>query len=139
MNAVGRTIHGVLGLWHGLAAIQNVFDLLATTGVAPELRPLASKNFALIEKLAEPLHLPQRTITVLLAGASAIEAAAAAAYARGALGGERSELGFGLSLALFGAFFLIDDVFDDYDLGTKHRAIFTLVATGYATSGAARE
>ncbi len=131
------TILAVLGLWHGLAAIQNVFDLLAGTGVAPGLRPLASKNLALVGKLAAPLHPPKEALVALVAAASALEAAACASFSRGALEGGDGDLGFTCSLALFGAFFLIDDAFDDYDLGAKHRAIFTLVAAGYAAVKAA--
>jgi hypothetical protein len=137
MTPAGRSVLGVLGLWHGLAAVQNVFDILASTGVAPGLRPLASKNLELVGKLVEPLNPPKGALVALLAGASAVEAVAFASFARGALDGDRSELGFSLSLALFGSFFLIDDAFDNYDLGAKHRAIFTLVAAGYAACKAA--
>ena len=136
MNPIGRTVLGVFGLWHGLAAIQNIFDILASTGIEPRLRPLASKNLALIGKLAEPLRPPKSSIVVLLAGASVVEAATSASFLYGAIEGDRSEFGFSLSLGLFGAFFLIDDAFDDYDLGAKHRAIFTLVAAGYAATRA---
>ncbi len=138
MKPAGRTVLGVLGLWHGLAAIQNAFDILAGTGVAPGLRPLASKNLELVAKLMGRLHPPKEALVVLLAGTSALEAAACVSFGRGALEGGEAELGFGLSLALFGAFFLIDDAFDDYELGAKHRAIFTLVAAGYAAVKAAQ-
>jgi hypothetical protein len=137
MNSVGRSVLAVLSLWHGLAAIQNVFDILASNGIAPSLRPLASKNFELVAKLAQSLHPPRSTLVALLTCASAIEAVASVSFARGALEGEQSELGFALSLALFGSFFLIDDAFDNYELGAKHRAIFTLIAAGYAASKAA--
>ncbi len=138
MKAVAKTIHGTLGFWHALAALQNVADILATSGVAPALRPLASKNVALVGELVKPLHLTQRTIITLVSGVSIVEAVAAAAYLRAALRERRSELGFGLSLALFGAFFLIDDAFDNYDLGAKHRATFALLAASYAACGVTR-
>jgi hypothetical protein len=134
MNPVGRTLLGVLGLWHGLAAIQNVFEILASSGVAPGLRSIASKNYELIAKVMQPLHPPKALLLAMLAGASGIEAIAAVSFSRGALDGEPSELGFVLSLVLFGSFFLIDDAFDDYDLGARHRAIFTLVASAYAAA-----
>lgn len=108
--------------------------MLASTGVAPGLRPIAAKNFRMIAKLAAPLHPPKWLPAALLSGAAAIEALAAVSYLRGALSDGRSDAGFALSLWLFGAFFLIDDAFDDYDLGAKHRAIFTLVAATYAAS-----
>ncbi len=138
MNLVRRTILAVLGLWHGLAAIQNFFDVLASTGIAAGLRPLASKNFELIAKAAKGLHPPTAAIAVLLTGAAGIEAGACGSFVRGAIADEDGELGFALSLALFGSFFLIDDALDDYDLGSKHRAIFTLVAAGYAAAKAAK-
>ena len=138
MNVVGRTVLAVLGLWHGLAAIQNFFDVLASTGIDAGLRPLASKNFDVIAKMAEPLHLRKGSIAALLTGAATIETAASVSFARGAIAGEESNVGFALSLALFGSFFLIDDALDDYELGAKHRAIFTLVAAGYAAAKAAK-
>jgi len=134
MNSVGRAIHAVLGLWHGLAAVQNVFDVLASTGVAPDLRPVASKNFELIGKLLEPLHPSTGVVSALLAVVAAIEAAASVSFFRGAVAGETSDDGFAVSLVLFGAFFLIDDAFDGYQIGSDHRAIFTLLAAAYAAS-----
>jgi hypothetical protein len=138
MNAVGKTLHGVLGFWHGLAAVQNVFDILASTGVAPALRPLASKNTALMRKLLERIHPSQSTLAGLLAVVSVTEAVASVAFLRGAIDDEPSDFGFALSLALFGSFFLLDDAFDGYDLGADHRAIFTLLAAAYAASKIAR-
>jgi hypothetical protein len=138
MNSVGRTIHAVLGLWHGLAAIQNIFDTLASIEVAPGLRPIASKNFQLIGKLLERLHPAKESVATLLTAVAAVEAIASVSFLRGAVDGEASEDGFAVSLALFGAFFLIDDAFDGYKIGSDHRAIFTLVAVGYAASRTAR-
>ena len=138
MNSVGKTLHAALGLWHGLAAIQNVFDILASTGVAPALRPLASKNTELIGKVISRLHPSTDAIAGLLGVVAAIEGVAAVAFLRGALDGETSEDGFALSLALFGGFFLVDDAFDSYDLGADHRAIFTLIAVAYAASKVGR-
>jgi hypothetical protein len=138
MIAVPKVIHGTLGFWHALAALQNAADVLATSGVAPALRPIASKNVALIGELVQPLHLTQRTIGTLVIGVSLVEAVSAAAFLRATLGEGRAEFGFGLSLALFGAFFLIDDAFDSYDLGAKHRAIFALLAASYAACGVTR-
>jgi hypothetical protein len=144
MNSVGRTIVGVLGLWHGLASVQNVFDVLASTNVAPGLRPLASNNLELVAKLVAPLRVTKPALVILVSGASAIEAAASiafarGAFARGAFARERADAGFALSLTLFGTFFLIDDAFDDYELGAKHRAIFALLAAAYVATWAAAE
>jgi hypothetical protein len=134
MNSVGRTIHAVLGLWHGLASLQNVFDILASTEVAPSLRPVASKNFQLIRKLLERVRPSKENVAVLLSVVAAIEAVASVAFVRGAIDREESNDAFAVSLVLFGAFFLIDDAFDGYEIGSDHRAIFTLVAASYAAS-----
>jgi hypothetical protein len=40
--------------------------------------------------------------------------------------------------ALFGAFFLIADAFDNDDLGAKHRATFALLVASYAACGVTR-
>ena len=138
MNSVGKTIHAVLGLWHGLASIQNAFDVLASVEVAPGLRSVASKNFQLIEKLLERLHPSKEVVAALLAVVAAIAAVASVAFLRGAVDGEESNDAFAVSLVLFGAFFLIDDAFDGYQMGSDHRAIFTLVAASYAASKTAR-
>ncbi len=131
MKPAGHAILAALGVWHGLAGIQNVCDVLASLGVAPELRPYASKNVALARKLTERLHPSLATVGTLIGGAAAIEMFAAISYVRGALLGESPELGFAASLALFAGFFVIDDAFDDYDLGAKHRNIFTLIVASY--------
>jgi len=132
MKPVARTLLGVLGLWHALAAVQNVFAILVSLNAAPGLRPFASKNAEAIGKLLERLHPSKARVATLLAGVSAMEAAAAVGFLRGAIDGESSELGFVLSLTLFGAFFIVDDAFDGYDMGADHRAIFTLLAASYA-------
>ena len=134
MTAVGKTIHGTLGFWHGLAALQNAADVLATSGIAPKLRPLASKNVALVGELAKPLHPTQRTIATLVIGATIVEAVAAVAYLRAALGNGRSELGFGLPRTL--RRFLSDRRrVHNYELAAKHRATFALLAASYAACG----
>jgi hypothetical protein len=123
---------GILGAWHGLASVQNAFDVLASTGVAPGLRPYASKNFKLIAEAAKSVHPSRQTIALLLTGAAAAEALAGTALTAAALRGKSGEFGFAVSMMLFGAFFLIDDALDDYDLGADHRAIFTMLAASYA-------
>jgi hypothetical protein len=130
---------GVLGAWHGLAATQNAFDVLATTGIAPGLRPLAAKNFELIAKAAMRLRPSQKVIAVLLSGVVVVESGASLFFLRSAFAGKNIEAPFALSLGLFGAFFLIDDALDDYDLGEDHRAIFTMLAASYAAIRAAGE
>jgi hypothetical protein len=137
MNSVGRTVVGVLGLWHGLAALQNAFDILAEAAGVRFLRPMASKNLAYIVEVLEPLHAPKGVPAMLLGGASLIEAAAAVSFLGAVVEDKDADAGFALSLALFGAFFLIDDALDDYDLGAKHRGIFTFVAAAYAATKAA--
>jgi hypothetical protein len=135
MKFVGRTVHGVLALWHALAASQNAFEILVATEAAPGLKPFASKNLPLVEKVIGPLRLPRGSACALLAGASGLELVAALGFIRGALAGKRSEPAFAASLLLFGSFFLTDDALDDYDLGAKHRAIFTLIVAAYSASG----
>jgi hypothetical protein len=99
---------------------------------------VASKNFALIGKLLGPVRPSKESVATLLVAVASIEAVASAAFLRGAVDGKDSDDGFAVSLALFGAFFLIDDAFDGYQMGSDHRAIFTLVAAGYAASRTAR-
>jgi hypothetical protein len=135
MKSVGRTVHGVLALWHAIAATQNVFEILVATKAAPALAPFASKNLQLVDKVVGPLHPPEGTGCALLAGASTLEFVASLGFIRGALAGRRNDPAFAASLLLFGSFFLIDDALDDYDLGAKHRAIFTLILAAYSACG----
>jgi hypothetical protein len=137
MKSVGRAVHGVLALWHAIAATQNAFEILVAARAAPALAPFASKNLQLVQKVIGPLHLPEGAGCLLLAGASALEFAASLGFMRGALAGRRDDPAFAASLLLFGSFFLIDDALDDYDLGAKHRAIFTLILAAYSACGRA--
>jgi hypothetical protein len=126
-SAVSRIVLSVLGAWLGLAAAQNLADVLVEADLAPPLRPVASKNFQLMADLTSRAHLPREVLLGLLCGVAAVEASAASAFARAAAGRPAAaEAGFALSLALFGAFFLIDDAFDAYELGAKHRDAFVL-------------
>jgi hypothetical protein len=137
MRPVGKTVLGMLAAWHGLVAAQNTFDLLATMGAAPYLRPLAGKNFALLRKVLARFAPSDAAIGSLLCNVILIEASAATMFAVAALDGEADTPGFVLSFALFGAFFLIDDALDDYDMGARHRATFTMLAAGYVAAKAA--
>jgi hypothetical protein len=131
VRRAARAIQATLAAWHALAATQNAFEILASAGIAPGLRPLASKNLELIERYADRVRLPKRVSATLLACASVLEVAAAAGFCRGAVRGRRSEFGFTAALALFGAFFLIDDAFDDYDEGARHRSVFAMLIVCY--------
>ncbi|HTW84269.1 MAG TPA: hypothetical protein VMD91_09400 [Candidatus Sulfotelmatobacter sp.] len=127
MRSVSRMVLTILATWQGLAAIQNLADVLVEADLAPQLRPVASKNYPMIADLLAPLHPPRELVLGLLTGCAAVETLAAVALARGASGDrERAENGFALSLGLFGAFFLIDDAFDAYEMGAKHRDAFVL-------------
>ena len=119
MTAVGKTIHGTLGFWHGLAALQNAADVLATSGIAPKLRPLASKNVALVGELAKPLHPTQRIS----------QRRDRRNYRRGS-GGRRiparcarkrpKRTRFWPLPRTLRRFLSIDDAFDNYELAAKH-------------------
>ncbi|MGD1067303.1 MAG: hypothetical protein ABR975_10850 [Vulcanimicrobiaceae bacterium] len=127
MRSVSRVVLTILAAWQGLAAAQNLADVLVEADLVPTLRPVASKNYGMIADLLAPLHPPRELVLSLLAGCATIEALAAGAFAR-ALAGEpeAAETGFALSLTLFGAFFLIDDALDAYEMGAKHRDAFLL-------------
>jgi hypothetical protein len=137
MRPVGKTVLGMLGAWHALVAVQNTFDLLASLGIAPSLRPLAGKNFALLRKVLARFAPTDATIGTLLFNVVLMEGAAAIMFAVAAADGDADTPGFVLSFGLFGAFFLIDDALDNYEMGARHRATFTMLAAGYVAAKAA--
>jgi len=130
MLSVRRVVLTVLSAWHGLAAVKNLCDLAAAFEVVPAAKRIGSGNFAAIEKLLGPLHPPKGLLGALLLGAAAIEGAVAVGFARG-----RAEPAFALSLALFGAFAVIDELMADYQLDETHREILVFVLLAYLVAG----
>jgi hypothetical protein len=132
MLSVRRSLLTVLSAWHGLAAFKNLCDLCAEFGLVPAARRWGSKNFAAMEKLLAPLHLPRPLLGVMLAGVTGIEATIAVAFAR-----ERDELAFALAVMLFGSFAVVDEAMVDYELDETHRDILVFVLISYLAAGRA--
>ncbi len=126
MPSVRRAVLAVLSAWHGLAAVKNACDLCAEFDLVPGAAAFGSKNFAAIERLLAPLHLPREAIGVMLAGVMAMEGTVALAFARG-----DDELAFTLAIALFGSFALVDEAMVDYQLDETHRGILMLLLVAH--------
>jgi hypothetical protein len=126
MQLVRRSLFAVLSAWHGLAAAKNLCDLASRFGGAPHLARWGSGNLAGMEKLLASTQPPRPLLGVLLAGVVGVETAIATAFARG-----NQELAYGLGIALFGSFALLDEAFRDYELDETHRDILVLLLTSY--------
>jgi len=107
MRSISRVVLTVLAAWQGLAAAQNLADVLVEADLVPALRPVASTNYGMIADLLAPLHPPREMVLSLLAGCAAMEALAAGAFAR-ALAGEP------------------EAAETAYEMGAKHRDAFLL-------------
>ncbi len=126
MQLVRRSLLAVLSAWHGLAAAKNLCDLGANFGGDPGLARWGSGNLAGMQKLLASVQPPRALLGVLLAGVVGIETTIAVAFARG-----DEELGYGLGVALFGSFALVDEAFRDYELDETHRDILVLLLVSY--------
>ncbi len=126
MPFVRRSLLAVLSAWHGLAALKNLCDLGSRFGGAPTLARWGSGNLAGMEKLLAPAKPPRALLGLLLAGVVGVETTVAVAFARG-----NQELAYGLAIALFGSFALVDEAFRDYELDETHRDILVLLLASY--------
>lgn len=122
-------------LWTTIVLATNVTDVLKVGGVLPAWWAFASGNYALVAKVAAIYRLPSAAVAFLFAGLVAWQALAmallwraAAALAPGGRGREAVDRAFTVSLALWAAFIIADEVFIAYhtvDLGGVHMGIVT--------------
>ena len=126
MELVRKPLLAVLSAWHGLAAVKNLCDLGAGFGFAPGLERWGSGNLAAMERLLAPARPPRALLGALLGVVVGTETAIAVAFAC-----DREELAYGLGIALFGTFALVDEAFRDYDLDATHREILVLLLVSY--------
>jgi hypothetical protein len=130
-------VAATLGIWQGVAALENVAEILrASSEGGAAVEAVASNNLTLVKRLLARLRLGNDALGRLLGGIAPCECASAIALMRAALGrGESArrsvDLGFGISLGLFGAFFIGDDALHDYDLGAAHRNVFATLCVAF--------
>lgn len=116
-------------LWLTLVFLGNLCDFLKHLGVLSEHWKFASGNYDLMHKTTDVYHLPEISVRILFVGILLWEALAMAQMAaalvtfNGALTGE-IYTAFGISLGLWAAFLIADEVFVAYPMETTHIQIF---------------
>lgn len=115
-----------------LVVATNTCDALKALGILPDSWTFASGNFAFLRSVTAKHGTPDALNILLFAGVIAWEALAAVLHWRAALrfrAGDASRIvpAFTVSMALWGAFILADEVFISYDVEATH---FRLLIAG---------
>lgn len=117
-------------LWLTLVFLTNLFDGLKAAGVLPGSWRFASGNYQAMGKVTGKYGTPGWLLGLLFAGVIVWELLAAALLWRAALtfggagGSGMMYMAFTVSLALWAAFILADEVFSAYEMSQTHWAIF---------------
>ena len=116
-------------VWFTFVVTTNTLDLLRTLGALPETSRFASGNFALIETTT---HLSRGPSLLLFVGVILWEGTAALLFWRCATRTkdpiahlQRENLAFCVSLGLWAAFTLTDEILLQYSLAEVHLRIFS--------------
>lgn len=123
-------------LWLTVVLITNVLDLLKSFGVLPADWSFASGNYDLVAQTVARYNLGGALVILLFVGVIIWEALAALLLWRGYAaydttpdtihGGLQAVYSaFAVSLALWAAFIVTDEIFIIYDLEGTHMGIFT--------------
>ncbi len=116
-------------LWLAIVFLANLCDLLKQRGVLGQGWKFASGNYEQMRRTTERYHLPDAAVTLLFVGVLLWEALAALLMAGALLsfvGGVNDTVyaAFGVSLALWAAFMIADELCMAYETQTTHVAIF---------------
>jgi hypothetical protein len=116
--------------WLTVVFLTNLFDLLRQLAILPEGWAFASGNFGFIQATTVIYALPDAVNLLLFAGVIVWEGVAAllfwrafAGYAAGRLAAVNTA--FAVSLALWAAFMLADELLMAYDVEATHMRILT--------------
>ena len=113
--------------WFTVVVLTNVFDVLRASGVVPAGWTFASGNWQLMVKVTGVHGTPAAVVAVLFLGVIAWEALAGFLFWRAwAAGGRGGVAAFTVSLALWAAFTLADEIFVAYTLGPVHLRLLGL-------------
>jgi hypothetical protein len=132
MRVLARGMLFFWAAWFGIVTLTNVLDALVSLGVlAPSVR-FVSGNWSWINRVMDPLAVPRWLQAFLFLGAISWEALGACLYwralarYRGRPLRQEREVFWAcvVSLALWGAFQVLDEVFLAYQTENVHRSIF---------------
>jgi len=116
-------------LWLALVFLANLCDFLKHLGILGEGWTFASGNFALMKKTTDVYHLPVTVVRILFVGIVLWEALATLLMAAALItfNGDLTNAvysAFGVSLALWAAFLIADEIFIAYEMESVHLPIF---------------
>lgn len=116
-------------LWLTLVVVTNIFDGLKAAGALPGSWRFASGNYDAMREVTARYDTPGWIVGLLFAGAVLWEIAAMvlmwrALLAWGAVDPAPVYLAFAVSLGLWAAFILADEVFSAYEMSRSHWLIF---------------
>lgn len=122
-------------LWFSLVTLLNVCDALRTLRVLPTSWAFASGNFAFMQATTKVYRTPDWLTGALFAGVIVWEVLATWLLWRAWVSGDLAHIdtAFVVSLALWGAFILADELFlaffvegeGSYSVAATHRSLFT--------------
>jgi hypothetical protein len=118
--------------WSSVVCATNVVDGLKALQLLPDLWSFASGNYQLMVKVTGIHHLPAWAVAVLFGGVVAWEELAVLLFrrefgrfrARDHGGSTIYSPAFAVSLALWAAFMVVDEVLIIYDIEGTHRSLF---------------
>ena len=116
-------------IWLTIVCLANLCDLLKRWRVLGDHWKFASGNYDLMQKSTRVYHLPDAAVLLLFIGVVIWEALAGFLTWNALLSfnGSVSDAvyaAFGVSLALWAAFLIADEIFMAYEMETTHIAIF---------------
>jgi hypothetical protein len=113
--------------WFTIVVLTNAFDILKASRVVPAGWTFASGNWELMVKVTGVHGTPVAVVAMLFLGVIVWEALAGFLFWRAwAAGGRGGVAAFTVSLALWAAFTLADEIFIAYTLGPVHLRLFGL-------------
>ena len=113
--------------WFTIVVLADVFDVFKAGGIVPARWTFASGNWDLMIKVTGVHGTPVAVVALLFLGAVAWEALATLLFWRAwAAGGRGGVAAFTVSLALWAAFTLADELFIAHTLGPVHLRLFGL-------------
>lgn len=119
-------------LWLTLVFFTNLFDGLKQAGVLPESWRFASGNYKAMRDVTDGYRVPDKVVGLLFAGVVLWEMLAMGLMWRAVLmfgpagSFAATYAAFAVSLALWAAFILADEVFDAYDMSHVHMVLFAV-------------
>ncbi len=116
------------GIWLSIVFITNSFEGLKALGILPESWKFASKNYAMIQQATAKYAVPGWLNTVLFVGVIIWQALAALLFWQAAIflpvgGVGLIQPAFTVSIALWCAFMIADEIFKAYDNQSEHLLI----------------